>query len=45
MSVCPSVHVLQGADLPFLITLLGHCLVEELLHMDKPFQNYAVQLA
>ena len=44
MSVCLSVCVLQAADLPFLMTLLGRRLVEVLPHTDAPFQNYTVRL-
>ena len=40
--VCVCVRVLQVADFPFLMTLLGRCLVEVLPLVDKPFQNYAV---
>ena len=42
--VCLSVRVLQAADLPFLMSLLGRRLVEVLPQIDKPFQNYSVRL-
>ena len=36
--------MLQAADLPFLMSLLGRRLVEVLPQIDKPFQNYSVRL-
>ena len=42
--MCLSVRVLQAADLPFLMSLLGRRLVEVLPQIDKPFQNYSVRL-
>ena len=36
--------MLQAADLPFLMNLLGRRLVEVLPQIDEPFQNYSVRL-
>ena len=42
--VCLSVCLSVCYRLPIFPSLLGGRLVEVLPHMDKPFQNYAVQL-